>query len=261
MDPLTKRFLDKSGSHGPVMLMYHSVSIDQSAPSWPWAVSLKNFRAQIAMLKDAAWKTPTIRDLLDKKAFYGQRTAVITFDDGYVDNLFAFEALQQNGQCASWFVVSGSVGTAPAWPGDGRPSGRLLNGDELRQMQAAGMEIGSHTVSHARLPTLDDSTLHSELRDSKRALEDVLGQSVDTFAYPYGQWDDRCAAAVKQAGYLAACTTRTGWALRDNDPYRIRRLTIFNHDTAASVARKLYFGSHDVGWADVARYALSRFGI
>ena len=253
--------LNRAGVHGPVMLMYHAVTPGSGVPAWPWAVSLDRFKGHLALLKDAGWHIATMRELISEPSQAGDRTAVITFDDGYVDNLAACEELVRNGAGASWFVVSGSVGTAPAWPGDGRPSGRLLNGDELRQMQAAGMEIGSHTVSHARLPTLDDSTLHRELRDSKQALEDVLGQSVDTFAYPYGQWDDRCAAAVKQAGYLAACTTRTGWALRDNDPYRIRRLTIFNHDTAASFARKLYFGSHDVGWADVARYALRRFGI
>ena len=61
---------------------------------------------------------------------------------------------------------------------------------------------------------------------------------------------------MQQAGYAAACTTRTGWALRDNDPYRLRRLTVFNRDTLGSFARKLYFGSHDVRWRDIAAYAL-----
>ncbi|MEX1165670.1 MAG: polysaccharide deacetylase family protein, partial [Hydrogenophaga sp.] len=58
------------------------------------------------------------------------------------------------------------------------------------------------------------------------------------------------------AGYLAACTTRTGWALRDNDPYQLRRLTVFNSDTASTLARKLYFGSNQVSWLDIARYVL-----
>ncbi|MDP2266893.1 MAG: polysaccharide deacetylase family protein, partial [Thiobacillus sp.] len=52
---------------------------------------------------------------------------------------------------------------------------------------------------------------------------------------------------------------RTGWALRDNLPYQLRRLTVFNTDTLSSFARKLYFGSHDVRWQDMARYALRRF--
>lgn len=261
IDPLSKRFLHDAGTHGPVMLMYHAVVPGRGTPAWPWAVSLERFRLQLAVLEDAGWQTPTMNELVANPATYNQRTAVITFDDGYIDNLAACEVLQGKGQRASWFIVAGSIGAAPAWPGDGRPAGRLLNGAELRQMQAAGMEIGSHTVSHSRLPTLSDVLLHREVNDSKRALEDVLGQAVTSFAYPYGEWDNRCADAVKQAGYMAACTTRTGWALRDGDPYRIRRLTVFNHDTPASFARKLYFGSHDVRWRDIARYALRRLGV
>ena len=64
--------------------------------------------------------------------------------------------------------------------------------------------------------------------------------------------------AVQRAGYRTACTTRTGWALRDGDPYRLRRLTVFNTDTASTLARKLYLGSHDVRWSDLARYATRR---
>lgn len=83
-------------------------------------------------------------------------------------------------------------------------------------MLANGMEVGSHTVSHTRMTELDDMNLMRELAHSKATLEDLLGSPVDSFAYPYGDWDTRCAEAVQQAGYSAACTTRTGWALRDN---------------------------------------------
>jgi hypothetical protein len=120
------------------------------------------------------------------------------------------------------------------------------------------MEIGSHTVNHVRLTEADDARLTQELADSRATLEDLLGQTVDSFAYPYGAWDTRCAGAVQQAGYAAACTTRTGWALRDNTPYQLRRLTVFNTDTLGSFARKLYFGSHDVRWRDLAGYALRK---
>ena len=177
----------------------------------------------------------------------------------YVDNLAACEELQKRGMRATWFIVSGSIGQPPRWPEDGRPAGRLLNADELREMRENGMEVGSHTVSHTRMTGLDDMNLMRELAHSKATLEDLLGSPVDSFAYPYGDWDARCVEAVQQAGYSAACTTRTGWALRDNTPYQLRRLTVFNTDTTSSFARKLYFGSHDVRWRDIARYALRRF--
>jgi hypothetical protein len=82
---------------------------------------------------------------------------------------------------------------------------------------------------------------------------------VTSFAYyPYGAWDERCISAVRRAGYRAACTTRFGWALRDGDPYQLRRLTVFNTATVGSLARKLCLGSNDVSWQAVSRYALQR---
>lgn len=258
IDPVSRALHDQAGQHGPVMLMYHAVAPGKGTPEWPWAVSMRRFCEQLDFLAAEGYATPTMGELVASPPKRPGRTAVITFDDGYVDNLAACEELKKRGMRASFFIVSGSVGRAPAWRDDGRPAARLLNGDELRDMRAEGMEIGSHTVSHSRLTDLDDGDLMREVQDSKRALEDLLGERVGSFAYPYGAWDARCADAVEAAGYAAACTTRTGWALRDNAPHRLRRLTVFNTDTVARFARKLYFASHDVGWPDLARYALRR---
>jgi len=81
---------------------------------------------------------------------------------------------------------------------------------------------------------------------------------VTSFAYPYGDLNEHCEAAVRAAGYHAACTTQTGWAMRDNNPFRLRRLTIFNEDTCSLFARKLAFASHAVGWTDLLRYSQHR---
>lgn len=261
LDPISRYLHDRSGAHGPVMLMYHAVQRGGREPAWPWAISERAFRAQLDFLQAEGYRTLTMRQLLALPSAPSGRVIVLTFDDGYIDNLQACDELARRGMSASWFIVSGSVGREPAWPADGRPAGRLLNASELRQMHDAGMEIGSHTVSHARMPELDDGTLRQELVDSKAALEDVIGAAVTSFAYPYGAWDERCAAAVEAAGYAAACTTRTGWTLRDGNPYLLRRLSVFNHDSPGSFARKLYFGSHDVAWSDIARYALRRAGL
>jgi peptidoglycan/xylan/chitin deacetylase (PgdA/CDA1 family) len=260
LDPVSQALHRNAGQHGPIMLMYHAVQPGTTTtPAWPWAVSMKRFREQLDFLATEGYATPTMSELVATPAHdWSGRTAVITFDDGYVDNLDACEELEKRGMRATWFLVSGSVGQPPLWPEDGRPTGRLLNADELRDMQANGMEIGSHTINHMRLTDADDARLMQELTESKAHLEAILGQPVNSFAYPYGAWDERCAEAVKQAGYTAACTTRTGWALRDQDPLRLRRLTVFNTDTLGSFARKLYFGSHDVRWRDIAAYALRR---
>lgn len=259
IDPLSRYLHRGAGKHGPVMLMYHAVIPGKGIPAWPWAVSMQRFCDQLDFLAAEGYGTPTMTELTSKPAKeWPDRTAVITFDDGYADNLAACEALQKRGMRASWFIVSGSVGQSPQWPADGRPPGRLLNASELREMQENSMEIGSHTVNHVRLPEADDAHLVRELTDSKAMLEDLLGNAVGSFAYPYGAFNERCAKAVKQAGYTAACITRTGWALRDNNPYQLRRLTVFNSDTVSTLARKLYFGSHDVRWSDLVRYMSRR---
>jgi peptidoglycan/xylan/chitin deacetylase (PgdA/CDA1 family) len=259
IDPISRALHRNAGQHGPVMLMYHAVLPGGGTPAWPWAVSMQRFREQLDFLVAEGYETPTMAELTAKPATHWTgRTATLTFDDGYVDNLAASEELQKRGMRATWFIVSGSIGQPPAWTDGGRPAERLLNADELREMQENGMEIGSHTVNHLRLPNVNDARLTQELSHSKTTLEDLLGNPVNSFAYPYGAWDTRCAEAVKQAGYAAACTTQTGWALRDKDPYQVRRLTIFNTDTPGSFARKLVYGSHDVRWPDIARYALRR---
>jgi peptidoglycan/xylan/chitin deacetylase (PgdA/CDA1 family) len=125
-------------------------------------------------------------------------------------------------------------------------------------MNGKGVEIGFRTVNHVRLTEIDDVRLSQELTDSKAALDELLGKTVNSFAYPYGPWDERCADAVKHAGYRAARTTLTGWALRDKNLFSLRRLTVFNPDTVSTLVRELSFESDDVTWGEIARYSLQR---
>ena len=246
--------------HGPVMLMYHSVQPGWLRPNWPWAVSMKQFQDQLDFLASEGYATPTMAELnampIEQRA---ERTAVITFDDGYVDNLAACEELKKRNMRATCFIVSGSIGQSPGWAEDGRPAGRLLNANELRGMQVSGMEIGSHTVNHVRLTQADDTHLMQELTESKSTLEDLLGSAITSFAYPYGDWDARCSAAVKQAGFATACTTRSGWALRDNDPFQLRRLTVFNNDSLGVFVRNLGVADNQSTYSKLLLNQLSHY--
>lgn len=258
LDPLSRLLHKGSSGHGPLILMYHSVQRGRATPDWPWAVSMKRFQSQLDFLAGEGWKTVTMANLAAHPHAWPERTVVITFDDGYRDNYEAFEELAQRNMCASWFVVTGWLGRSAGWGDAGQPSDPLLDPAELRAMQTAGMEIGSHTVGHMRLPELDSARMNAQLADSKAALEDILGTEVISFAYPYGAWDERCERAVAAAGYRYACTTRSGWALRDGNPLRLRRLTVFNNDNLGSFARKLTFASNDVRWATMASYWRTR---
>ena len=234
--------------------MYHSVQPEDGRPGWPWAVSLRNFERQLDLLKEFGWRTYTVRELARTRGEAGTRAIAITFDDGFADNLAALDALNRRGMRATWFVVTNSLGREPRWPDPGRPTGNILNSDNLKMLLQAGMEVGSHSHSHRRLPALDSKDLKQELTESRAKLEAALGEPITSFAYPYGDWNTRCEAAVRSAGFGAACTTQTGRAFRDENPLRIRRLTIFNTDTPGRFARKLWLADNEGRWITIARY-------
>src|SRR3569832_1280368 len=102
---------------------------------------MQGFRDQLDFLAAEGYATPTMAELVSTPAAHTGRTAVFSFVVGFSVFLVVCQALQSRGMRATWFIVTGSIGKAPAWPADGRPQGRLLNAAELRDMQYAGMEI------------------------------------------------------------------------------------------------------------------------
>jgi peptidoglycan/xylan/chitin deacetylase (PgdA/CDA1 family) len=104
-----------------------------------------------------------------------------------------------------------------------------LRWDELRELSERGVEIGSHTVSHAHLPTLGGDELQRELRDSRAQIEDELGLACRYVAYPFGEHDPRVRRAAEQAGYEAAFAVDVP---RDAiDPWAIPRVDLYWRDT------------------------------
>lgn len=81
-----------------------------------------------------------------------------------------------------------------------------LRPDDLRSLESAGVAIGNHSVSHPILPMCSDEKLRSELEDSHATLESALGRAPSAFAYPNGDWDERCVLQLDALGYEAAFT-------------------------------------------------------
>lgn len=159
------------------------------------------------------------------------RVAVITLDDGYVDNLdAALPVLQHHGFSATCYVVSGSIGRYNQWDaerlGVRKP---LMSAEQLRDWQRGGMEVGAHSRSHPRLTQCSDAQLRDEIHGSKATLEDRLGTAVTQFCYPYGDADDRVAAVVREAGFAAATTTRRGRASAGMDLWQLPRVQVARH--------------------------------
>lgn len=101
----------------------------------------------------------------------------------------------------------------------------LMGWDELRALDPSLVTVGSHSLTHPILPTLDDAELDHEVGESRRRLEQGLGRKAELFCFPNGSHDARVCARV-EASYRAAVTTVPG-AARQGDPlHRIPRIPV-----------------------------------
>jgi peptidoglycan/xylan/chitin deacetylase (PgdA/CDA1 family) len=175
------------------------------------------------------------------------RVAVITFDDGYLDTLEnALPVLCAHGFSATSYVVSGHIGQYNVWDAAALNVRKpLMNAAQLREWQAAGMELGAHSRTHPHLPACTDAELHAEVAGSKADLEDLMGAPVTQFCYPYGDLDVRVVAAVRQAGFSAATTTQRGRARPGDDLLVLRRILVSGSSFLHLFLMKLFTSYED----------------
>jgi peptidoglycan/xylan/chitin deacetylase (PgdA/CDA1 family) len=183
------------------ILVYHSVAPThpgQTAEQRLLDVDTTIFRQQMKYLAANKFTVISLSTLIDALQSHGSvppRAVVITFDDGWLTQYEnALPILEQMGFTATFFVITQQVGRSTMY----------MNLSDLTTLQRAGMLIASHTRTHPNLTKTSDSQLRDEVLGSRQDLQKMLGVSADLFAYPYGSWDKRVAAAVQSAGYRAA---------------------------------------------------------
>ena len=153
------------------------------------------------------------------------RQATVTFDDAFLDlRDNALPVLRQLGISAVTYVVAGKIGGTNDW--DAAAGARvcpLMDRADLLAWQAAGQEIGSHGMTHVHLTRMPPAQARAEIFDSKKKLEDLAGQAVRHFCYPYGDVNPAVRDLVGEAGYRTATTTERGINGADADPLLLRR--------------------------------------
>jgi peptidoglycan/xylan/chitin deacetylase (PgdA/CDA1 family) len=172
------------------------------------------------------------------------RVVALTFDDGYADTVeHALPVLQAAGFTATCYVVSGAIGGPNAWAAETLGVSRPLADEaQLRTWATAGMEVGAHTRTHPRLTECDEAALQEEVADCRAELKGLTGADVTQFCYPFGECDDRVAAAVRAAGYVAAVTTQRGRAEAGADLFRLPRVLMRGDDREGRLLLKLLTG-------------------
>lgn len=246
-----------------IVLMYHIVAEPLSAQEGRYCCTPERFEAHMRHLAQSQLhlvSLDALADAMDGRAAWPVDGVAVTFDDGFADTYAnATPVLARYRIPATMFALSGHVGGTNRWMSTrGFPERSLMSAQQLRDMAAAGIGIGSHTRTHPHLPTLDAVAKRDEIRGSKQDLEDLLGRAVTSFAYPYGHLDDDARLAVEEAGYRSACSVRTGFNGPGVDRFLLRRIEVFGTDSVGQLRQKLKFGANDVSALYPIRYYAGR---
>ncbi len=225
-------------ANGAVVLCYHDVGTDQ-ANKTDYYLSPGQLRDQLEAI--ASWGF-TFVDFGEIAGRLEAGTSLdglvaVTFDDALVGvRDHALPILIDLGIPSTVFVVTGVQGIDPPfWPG----AAPTLDAAGLRALHSGGVQLASHTVSHASLPDIDDDDLRTELERSRAELESLTGERCDLLAYPFGHQDARVRAAAQSAGFRAACTFTFGRVLPTTDRFAIPRFCMGAQHHRARLAYQL----------------------
>jgi peptidoglycan/xylan/chitin deacetylase (PgdA/CDA1 family) len=222
------------------LLAYHGVGPSTAADDPDFLrVHPDRFRAQLDVLLGAGFRFVSAQELVARAAGGTPPPGLValTFDDGMEDNhSVLLPLLREYGLPATVYVSTGLIGKANPWIAESTGA-RMMTEDELRELAAAGIEIGAHTVTHPDLSQLPYEDCLREMRDSRAELQRISGQRVSTFAYPFCKYGEAAVRAARDAGFDAAvtCHGRGGWA-----PYEMKRTMITGKDGMPSFAAKLW---------------------
>lgn len=227
------------------VLMYHHIN-----PHKGNIVTIRPevFEAQMKHLKKRGIRTLNADELIsyiNGDLVPDQRSVVITFDDGWLDNhIYAFPVLKKYRLNAIVFIVTDRTESASANPGssithipshneskelisNGEADRVVLNWKLIKEMRETGLvEFYSHTKSHRRCAELSEAELSEELRGSKEVMEKRLERPCPYLCWPYGSYNETSMKIAKEAGYEAIFTVDHGVVNPSDDPLLIKRINV-----------------------------------
>ncbi len=189
------------------ILIFHSIrpymESDTSAARH-YIATPETLEEELAYLRDNGYVSITFDDLVNAVNAGGimpPRPVILSFDDDWESQYtYALPLLKKYGFTATFYIWVAAVGRK-----------HHMSWGEIKALEAAGMQIGCHSMTHPYLTRVQtDDALRWEIRGAKRIIEDHIGSRVTSFAYPFGQYDERVVKMVREAGFTSARSTWPG---------------------------------------------------
>lgn len=195
---------------------YHSVNPNSYNNA---IITPKRLKAHLTFIKNKGFTTLSISDLskyLSNNAELPEKSILITFDDGYMDNYYyAFPILKELNMKATIFCITNAL--------DGN---YYLSKDAIKTMSSHSIDIESHTYRHNKLTSLSYEDQLNELQKSKKDLETITGKKITAIAYPYGEYNENTIKAASTAGYKLGFTTQNGFIHQKDSVLKLNRIYI-----------------------------------
>lgn len=232
-------------SYAIPILAYHKVESKKELGIT--SISPKRFENQIRFLKQNGYKS-----LSPQFPFKNDESnpILITFDDGYEGIYkFVYPIIKKYDFSIIVFLTTGYIGGYNKWDPSPGPRFRHLSWNQIKEMSDNGIWFGSHSVNHHFLTRQNDKIVRYELEASKKNLEDKLGKPVNSFSYPYGDYNNKIINFVKETGYDTAFSLRPIFFNDENEKYILPRFAIYYIDDLLAFRAKI----GDIG-SDAFRY-------
>ncbi len=228
------------------VLMYHK--LPKSAPDSQHKiyVTAENFEKHLKIFKFLGFTALTFSELsLYRKGLlqfrnFPKKPLVLTFDDGYRDNLeIASPLLKKYGYRAQLFLLANKEISSNVWDQDSKePAHEIVSGADRQKWKDSAFEIGSHGFSHQKITEFTPQLAFDELKISKQELEKEFNVPVISYAFTYGTTNEQSAQLAEDAGYEFALNTDSGGYHIEENPYSIFRVNIFPEENFWSLFKK-----------------------
>jgi peptidoglycan/xylan/chitin deacetylase (PgdA/CDA1 family) len=190
---------------GIVVLMYHSVDRNSEF----FTVSPENFERQMEFLKNNNFEVVQLTSLIGgPEKLKNKKVVVITFDDGYEDNyLNALPILKKFGFPVTIFVSTDNIGKSIIAKKGSKLN--IVSLEQIKEMAKNGISFGSHGKKHIAMRNINEKELETDLFESKKILSGLTGENTETFAYPFGVFDNVSFTTASKI-FKIICTVEKG---------------------------------------------------